>query len=1555
MILPSSVHQHQQAPLVSHHHQQNGYDSALRGSSNHDRPASDGTHWPDQPIPNMASLSSFEIKPPATAPIKLEIQQQQQYAAALAFFGDHVVLPSRNASSKNLPNLNGHHTHSQQPQPQPSPQQLLNALQQFFRSVAITAPSPPLHMPASIYNVTPHFGSFTAHIPQPPMQFYAPIMYHNPQLHQQLNASAASVGGMVGLSPGDAVLPPPNAPSRREWFVTSPPNFKLDYLLQMAHQKYNTQDYSGALAVLQELHNLQPEHLPTLLLLGCTCYSLGLHQLSIYYNNLILTIDTQFAEAYSNLGTTYRAMEALTPGTPAGVLPTATPTALGQLSYNLEMAERFYRMAVTIRPKYWDANINLAGLLSSQGRWKDGLDVYTSIELLMEEEFPPEERVETMLSTLVQADNEAMLVAAIAECEKRKNKRIAYQQATGGVVAGRASGYTSERRRDLYFAKGNLMYVMGNIEGAKREYYKALTAVGIDMLKVLLRTPPGAIPQPPLTPQQVLLLIQQPKASGDLTYSPTTASILQTLAKIYQDAGNTSMAIALYYVSLGVHAAANVCNNVGILLSSHRLNESIGWYEVGLTLDPTHVHLYTNLGSALKDRGQIAQGIECYQRAISLHPDFYIALANLANVYKDQGRVDEAVELYRRALEVKPDFVEAFCNYVNSLFFVCQWEDRAAKLIKIRDIVERQLKDGARTIPKGVPTVLPFHTFTYSSLTAWMVREISRRTADRVLWNVTTSDWFVGFPERPSHFLNIPPRFLPSMSAAINRSAHYPYPYSLPSPPTTHLRIGYVSSDFINHPLAHLMQSVFGLHDRRRFRIYCYSLSPSDNSPYRNKIEAGADVFIDVSSWSLRDIVERIALVDKIHILCNLNGYTKGGRNEIFAARPAPIQMAFMGFAGTMGAGKVHDPTTDEDSNPTASPTTTASLSARNSIIQSPMTPSQQQQVSSPRTHDLSLRRVASDSSLTPSRKPLTSSMYNDTEFFDTLRERSIDYLVADEIACPRKLVCGEPISEREPDVVPPDSPLYMSRQVRGSIVPEDDRNRVYTEGLIYMPYSYFVNDHRQGFKEEDDPEVDSMMVNAMSTSEDDGLSDPLMDDADDESHLSDVDRIKWRREQIRRLKMRHELFPGLPEETVIFANFNQLYKMDPDIFRVWLNILKRVPNAVLWLLKFPAAGEPHIIKFAREVAGEELARRIIFTDVAMKHIHIHRGRVADVFLDTPECNAHTTAADIIWSGTPIITFPKYDFKMCSRVAASIAYATGSWDPVQGNPFADKVPRGLAHGPSRLSNPELLGHQMVVNSYAEYEERAVEFGNGMWWEWQPIGVQGRPYPNCCDVGMSNSNGSSCGSNAPSPLSASTTSSKSSTSSWNITPSTPALPEHNVIPMSAPSESKINLAVDRSRTLSKQSQQQQIQQGGQRQSYSGQVKPESQRRRFAYINPIYPSRSHPTHILVPHGPPVVLRQRLFLTRNNIPLFETDRWVRYLEMGMLMAWNRWEDGWRTLLERNQEEIQAVSTYASTGAKPLNPLLASSVSSPSQRRTTTRCLWIDDMFPAGNSSNY
>ncbi|KAF2397617.1 hypothetical protein EJ06DRAFT_514171 [Trichodelitschia bisporula] len=122
-----------------------------------------------------------------------------------------------------------------------------------------------------------------------------------------------------------------------------------------------------------------------------------------------------------------------------------------------------------------------------------------------------------------------------------------------------------------------------------------------------------------------------------------------------------------------------------------------------------------------------------------------------------------------------------------------------------------------------------------------------------------------------------------------------------PPPPAPHLNVGYVSGDFNNHPLAHLMQSAFGLHDPTRVRAFCYATTARDGSVHRAQIEREAPVFRDATLWPVEQLVAQI-VADGIHIPVNLSGYTRGARNEVFAAWPAPIQMSFMGFAGTLGA-----------------------------------------------------------------------------------------------------------------------------------------------------------------------------------------------------------------------------------------------------------------------------------------------------------------------------------------------------------------------------------------------------------------------------------------------------------------------------------------------------------------------------------------------------------------------------------------------------------------------------------------------------------------------------
>lgn len=115
------------------------------------------------------------------------------------------------------------------------------------------------------------------------------------------------------------------------------------------------------------------------------------------------------------------------------------------------------------------------------------------------------------------------------------------------------------------------------------------------------------------------------------------------------------------------------------------------------------------------------------------------------------------------------------------------------------------------------------------------------------------------------------------------------------------LRIGYVSGDFRDHATAHLIRKLFRVHDRKQFEIFGYSLRPGDGSYYWQDISQACDWFVELHGLSNAEAATRIA-ADDIHILVDLHGYTRFARPEIFALRPAPVQVAFLGYPGTLGA-----------------------------------------------------------------------------------------------------------------------------------------------------------------------------------------------------------------------------------------------------------------------------------------------------------------------------------------------------------------------------------------------------------------------------------------------------------------------------------------------------------------------------------------------------------------------------------------------------------------------------------------------------------------------------
>lgn len=114
----------------------------------------------------------------------------------------------------------------------------------------------------------------------------------------------------------------------------------------------------------------------------------------------------------------------------------------------------------------------------------------------------------------------------------------------------------------------------------------------------------------------------------------------------------------------------------------------------------------------------------------------------------------------------------------------------------------------------------------------------------------------------------------------------------------------------------------------------------------------------------------------------------------------------------------------------------------------------------------------------------------------------------------------------------------------------------------------------------------------------------------------------------------------------------------------MWCEILRKVPDSILWLLKFPYHGEENIMKYCSDRGIDR--KRIVFSNVAAKEEHVRRGQLADVCLDTPLCNGHTTGMDILWTGTPMITMPLET--LASRVASSQLCALGCPELVAKSP-----------------------------------------------------------------------------------------------------------------------------------------------------------------------------------------------------------------------------------------------------------------------------------------------
>uniref|UniRef100_A0A803LZH9 protein O-GlcNAc transferase n=1 Tax=Chenopodium quinoa TaxID=63459 RepID=A0A803LZH9_CHEQI len=869
--------------------------------------------------------------------------------------------------------------------------------------------------------------------------------------------------------------------------------FSLDLddnlLLTLAHQKYKSGNYKQALDFSNNLFERNPRRTDNLLLLGAIYYQLHDFDTCIAKNEEALRIDPHFAECYGNMANAWKEKG------------------------NIDVAIRYYLIAIELRPNFADAWSNLANAYMRKGRVTEAsqccrqalalnpnlVDARCTLGNLMKAQGLVQEAYNCYVEALrvqpklpVAWSNLAGLftetgdynnaVQCYKEAIKHKPTCVDAYLNLGNVYktlgmpqeAMLCYQHSLQIRPDYAIAYGNLgsiYYEQGQMDMAIAHFERAIALCfetpQVSNLLFIVMIKGNALKDAGRVEDAVQYYRQC------LSLQPSHPQALTNLGNIYLEWNLIGTAAQYYKATLTVTTGLSApYNNLAIIYKQQgNYADALTCYTEVLRIDPMAADALLNRGNTYKEIGRVNEAIQDYTSAIEVRPSLAEAHANLASAYKDSGHVEAAIKSYKHALLLRPDFPEATCNLLHTLQCVCDWEGLDNRLIEVERILRRQIQMSV------VPSVQPFHAFAYP-LDPLLALEISRKYAEHC-----------------------------SLVAARYSLPSFSYPALLPvktDEGSRRLRVGYVSSDFGNHPLSHLMGSVFGMHNRENVEVFCYALSPSDGSEWRLRTQSEAEHFVDISSLS-SDAIAKLINADNIQILVNLNGYTKGARNEIFAMQPAPVQVSYMGFPGTMGA----------------------------SYIQ---------------------------------------------------------YLVTDEFV----------------------SPSHLSH--------------LYSETLVHVPNCYFVNDYKQKNRDVLDPST--------------------------KPKRSDY---------------------GLPEDKFIFGCFNQLYKIDRDIFDTWCNILKRVPNSALWLLRFPAAGETRLRAYA--AARGVQPDQIIFTDVAMKGEHIRRSSLADLCLDTPLCNGHTTGTDVLWAGLPMLTLPLE--KMASRVAGSLCLATG------------------------------VGDEMVVYSLREYEEKAV--------------------------------------------------------------------------------------------------------------------------------------------------------------------------------------------------------------------------------------------------------
>jgi protein O-GlcNAc transferase len=284
---------------------------------------------------------------------------------------------------------------------------------------------------------------------------------------------------------------------------------------------------------------------------------------------------------------------------------------------------------------------------------------------------------------------------------------------------------------------------------------------------------------------------------------------------------------------------------------------------------PDDLEIPVTLGGVCLDLGLVDEARARLEEAVRRGAQGAIAWDNLGLARRRGDDLEGAVAAFERAVAADPKFVPALANLIQARRYLCDWDGL--------DVLEQRmaaLVDDPASDPRLSPTVA------------------------------------LGLPLSPEARLSAARRWSRAMLPT-------PVAPALPHARGDRLRVGYLSSDFREHPTGRLMVGLFEQHDRRRVEVHGYSYGPREETPLRQRIERAFDRWHDVRDLSDAEIARQIS-ADGIDILIDRKGHTQGGRLGILAHRPAPVQLHYMSFPGTIGYDAIDGVIADAEVAPAA-------------------------------------------------------------------------------------------------------------------------------------------------------------------------------------------------------------------------------------------------------------------------------------------------------------------------------------------------------------------------------------------------------------------------------------------------------------------------------------------------------------------------------------------------------------------------------------------------------------------------------------------------------------